>query len=78
MNFPPGLEAGFSRSGVGDLEALEDDVHFRETVMISQAQKFKRRKAATISLVGEERVLWRISIDMIVEAVCGAGYRKGL
>lgn len=70
MNFPPGREAGFSRSGVGDLEALEDDVHFRETATMSQAQKLSRRKAATISLVDAvERVLWRISIDMIIEAV---------
>lgn len=54
--FAPGLEAGFSRSGVGDLMAL-DDVHFRETTRISQAQKFSRRKAPTTVGTLDERLL---------------------
>lgn len=57
---------------------LEDVAHFRETKTMSQAQKFRRRKTPMISLVGamDERVLWRIPVDMIIEAVCRAEDRK--
>lgn len=76
--FVPDLEAGFSRSGVGDLVSLDDVVHFRETRKMSQANKPNKMLARTISFVTgrEGSELWRVSIDMVIELYKEQGIEK--